>query len=202
MSLFIAVEGIEGVGKSTMIKVVTSHLEAKGQDYIHTREPGGSNLAEEIRGLLKSSAYQTDAKTELLLMFAARSHHVKHVILPALEQGTAVVSDRFVAASYAYQGGGRMVQDEIIRTLDDFVCDKHPDLTLLITCPVDVAIERIHSRGEAIDRIESESIAFFERAQAKYISLANDDPSYAIIDGSKQQDEVALQIQKILEERV
>lgn len=183
---FIAIEGIEGVGKTTLASVIESYLIHKGYDCVLTREPGGTNLAEKVRTLLKDDHYSIDNVTELLLMFAARSHHITQKIKPNLEDGRCVVSDRYVDASYAYQGGGRGVPDSFLMQLDSMVCsDIKPDLTVLITCPVKIAMARVIARNEAIDRIEKEQQSFFERAQEKYLAIAKNNPSYIIIDGNQ-----------------
>ena len=200
--IFVAIEGIEGVGKSSMLRIIERLFQDLQYPYLSTREPGGSILAEEIRVLLKSNEYTVDKKTELLMMFAARAHHIDATIQPALSRGISVISDRFVAASYAYQGGGRDVGVEIIKALDEFVCSIHPDITLLLTCPVDVAMERLKKRGEAIDRIESEPFEFFEKAQERYLELARNNDSYIIIDASQSIDKVESQVRASLRERI
>lgn len=190
LPIFIAVEGIEGVGKSSVISVIADVMSEKGFVSRSTREPGGTDLAEQIRALLKSNDYSVDSKTELLLMFAARSHHVQSVIMPSMRDGVSIISDRYVAASYAYQGAARSGDEKMIATLDQYACEVQPHLTILITCPVDVALSRVQSRNLPIDRIESESAAFFERAQDKYLEIAHDNPSYIVVDGSGTLDDV------------
>lgn len=182
---FITIEGIEGVGKTTLAHVVSEYLLDKGYHNELTREPGGTNTAEVIRTLLKDPEHVIDPHTELLLMFASRSHHITHFIEPKLKQGVSIISDRFVDASYAYQGGGRGVGLEHIKYLDQLVCAAlTPDITILVTCPADIAMQRVISRAEAIDRIEQERIEFFERAQEAYLSLA-DNARYIVLDGSQ-----------------
>lgn len=190
MPIFIAVEGIEGVGKSSVISIIADVLSAQGYVSRSTREPGGTDLAEQIRSLLKSKEYTIDEKTELLLMFAARSHHVQSVIMPSLKDGVSIISDRYVAASYAYQGAARAGDEQMIKTLDQYACEAQPDLTVLITCPVEVALTRIKLRNIPIDRIESESAAFFERAQEKYLELAHNNPAYIVVDGTGSLEDV------------
>ena len=181
---FITIEGIEGVGKTTLSRLVGEYLSAKGCVNELTREPGGTYTAEVIRTLLKDPDHSIDAYTELLLMFASRSHHITHYIKPKLANGISVISDRFVDASYAYQGGGRGVSMDAIRYLDQMICSSlTPDLTVLVTCPADIAMQRVITRAEKIDRIEQERVDFFERAQEAYLSLATND-RYFILDGS------------------
>ena len=144
---FITLEGIEGAGKSTQKQALCQLLEANGIRYIETREPGGTPYAEEIRALLLDSSDEIpQAKTELLLMFAARAQHLETKILPALKRNLWVVCDRFTDATYAYQGGGRGLPDGWIQTLEKLVQDKRvPDVTLFFDVPVEIGLTRAHS---------------------------------------------------------
>ena len=141
---------------------------------LRTREPGGTPLGEAVRGLLIDPDFAgMEARTELLLMFAARAQHVAQVIRPALEEGVWVISDRFTSSSYAYQGGGRGLPREAIGWLETFVQDDlRPDLTLLLDTPVEVGLERMRSRGEPEDRIEREGRPSFERVRAAFLAHA------------------------------
>lgn len=171
---FITLEGIEGAGKSTQKEALCRLLDANRVPYIETREPGGTPYAESIRELLLSHSDDApSAKTELLLMFAARAQHLKTKILPALEAGTWVICDRFTDATYAYQGGGRELPLDWIETLETLVQGaKRPDLTLIFDVPVAIGLGRAGRRG-ALDRIESEDLAFFERVRAMYQQIAS-----------------------------
>ena len=201
-SHFIAIEGIEGVGKTTLSKFISTYLLEKGIDNRITREPGGTDVSEVVRELLKDPKYQIDPKTELLLMFASRAHHVEHFIKPLLSQGITVISDRYVDASYAYQGGGRGIPDADIAAVEAIACQGlRPDITILVYCPVDIAMDRVRSRALAIDRIEQEKIAFFQRAQDKYLSIAKDNDSYIVLDGSQSLDAVTTALKKQLDLR-
>ena len=173
---FITLEGVEGAGKSTQKQALCRLLDANGIPYIETREPGGTPYAESIRELLLSHSLDApSAKTELLLMFAARAQHLETKILPALEAGTWVVCDRFTDATYAYQGGGRQLPVDWIETLETLVQGvKRPDLTLIFDVPIEIGLARAGRRG-ALDRIESEDIAFFERVRAMYQHIASRD---------------------------
>src|SRR3990167_4313950 len=137
---FITLEGIEGAGKSTALQFIRDYFAEKHQEILVTREPGGTSLSEEIRQLIlhpKSDEVML-ADTELLLMFAARAQHIKHCLRPALEAGKWVVSDRYIDASYAYQGGGRQVNLNHIKVLDEMIVGElYPDLTLLLDLSVD-----------------------------------------------------------------
>ena len=171
---FITLEGIEGAGKSTQKDALCRLLDVNGVPYIETREPGGTSYAESIRELLLSHSDDApSAKTELLLMFAARAQHLEKRILPALQAGTWVICDRFTDSTYAYQGGGRELPVDWIETLETLVQGaKRPDLTLIFDVPIEIGLARAGYRG-ALDRIESEDLAFFERVRAMYQQIAS-----------------------------
>jgi len=170
---FITLEGGEGVGKTTNLSFIKDYLEQHNISVVVTREPGGTQLAEKIRQLLldnKSEAVSEQA--ELLMMFAARAQHIKHVIEPALAQGNWVLCDRFTDATYAYQGGGRNMKISAIKWLEDFVQGSlKPDLTLLLDAPIEVGIARARERG-ALDRFELEKVSFFENVRRAYLLQA------------------------------
>lgn len=170
---FITLEGGEGVGKTTNLAFIKDYLQEHGIAVVVTREPGGTLLAEKIRLLLLDSASESISEpTELLLMFAARAQHIKHVIEPALSQGKWVLCDRFTDATYAYQGGGRNMDIHTIEWLENLVQGAlKPDLTLLLDAPIETGIERVRERGE-LDRFESEKIDFFERVRQAYLRQA------------------------------
>jgi dTMP kinase len=183
---FITVEGIEGVGKSSQIAPLVEVLSRHGHAPMTTREPGGTPVADRIRGLLLDpDGGAPTAETELLLLLAARAEHLEHRIRPALEAGQWVLCDRFSDATYAYQGGGRGLAQERIALLDDWVAGGcRPDLTVLLDAPVETALERARGRG-APDRFESETAAFFERARAVYRQRAAAEPArFRIIDAT------------------
>lgn len=189
---FVTLEGGEGAGKSTVLAALSSHLRAQGAEVVTTREPGGTPLAEQIRELLLDTRHEPPApETELLLMFAARAQHVRETVLPALARGAWVVSDRFTDASYAYQGAARGGDVEFIAELERRVVGIAPGLTLLLDVPVAVGLERARRRG-AVDRIESEQDAFFERVRAGYRARAEVEAHrFRVIDASRPADEVA-----------
>ena len=171
----ITLEGGEGVGKSTNLAFIESHLKAQGVALITTREPGGTPLGESIRGLLLDGDPMT-AEAELLLVFAARAEHLATVIRPALESGQWVLCDRFTDASYAYQGGGRGVPLERIAWLETWIqAGLNPDLTLLLDAPIAVGMGRARARGLG-DRFEQETNPFFERVRAAYLARAQAAP--------------------------
>lgn len=198
---FITIDGVEGAGKSTQIAFICDYLKSRQIDVVLTREPGGTAVGEKIRKLLLSNTTgKMHADTELMLMFAARNEHIQNKILPALENGSWVLSDRFTDASYAYQGGGRGLSIERIAQLEAWtVQDFTPDMTLLLDLSVELGMSRVEHRGEK-DRIESEAIDFFNRVRQTYIDRSKQYPDrIKLIDSSKTPDYTKAQIQAILE---
>jgi dTMP kinase len=175
---FITLEGGEGVGKTTNVPFIKAYLQDHKIPVVVTREPGGTKLAEKIRELLLQNNEEVlTSPAEILLMFAARSQHLAHVIKPALEQGQWVLCDRFTDATYAYQGGGRGMSMEIISWLENFVQDDlRPDLTLLLDLSVETGMARAKNRGGQIDRFESEHLFFFDRVKQAYLRQAQQYP--------------------------
>lgn len=185
--LFITLEGPEGAGKSTNRDYLASCLRAQGVEVLLTREPGGTPLAERIRGLLlEPSDEPMAADTELLLVFAARAQHLAQVIRPALERGAVVLCDRFTDATYAYQGGGRGLDVARIATLEQFVQgDLRPDLTLIFDLPVEIGLARAAARGR-LDRFEQEGRAFFQAVRQAYLQRAAAAPArYRLLDAAQ-----------------
>jgi len=199
---FITIEGTEGAGKSTAIQFIRDELVRDGHDVVLTREPGGTEIAEQIRNVLlhTASAEVMQPETELLLMFAGRAQHIASCIEPALQAGKWVVSDRYVDASYAYQGGGRGLSKQKIEALDTLVVDKHyPDLTILLDLPASLGFSRAVKRTSQRDRIEQEKIDFFERVRNAYLERAKQDPArIKIIDASKDIPAVQAQLRDVL----
>jgi dTMP kinase len=177
---FITLEGLEGSGKSTQIAVLEQHLRKRGIEVVVTREPGGTPLAERLRELvLTPGPERISALGELLIMFAARAVHLDNLIRPALERGSWVLCDRFTDASYAYQGAGRGVSEELIAELEVQVQGAlRPDRTFLLDVPARVGLERAAARrGKAApDRFELEDLAFFERVRSRFLELARRHP--------------------------
>ena len=200
---FITIEGNEGVGKTTAIKYIKKILKLNDCAYVLTREPGGTEIAEKIRQLLLNHYDEKMANdTELLLLFAGRAQHLQSLILPALEEGKWVISDRFTDASFAYQGGARGILMQRIEALADWVQgDLWPELTILLDAPVDIALERVAKRG-AKDRIEQEAVDFFEKVRQSYLDLAKKYPErYVLVDASQNQQKVCYDIGQILQQR-
>lgn len=199
--LFITLEGVEGAGKSTLMEFIADLFSKTGQEVIQTREPGGTKTGEQIRNiLLDSNNIGLTNDTELLLMFAAREQHLQEVIKPALSSGKVVICDRFTDASYAYQGGGRGIEQSRIQILETWVQQGlKPDLTLLFDVDVEIGLRRAGKRSEA-DRFEKEETAFFERIRSCYLARAKNEPErFRIIDSAQSYDNVKQQIHDILQ---
>jgi len=201
-SKFIVIEGLEGAGKTTARDTVVDELRQQGiEDIVFTREPGGTPLAEKLRDLVKQGVENeklTD-KAEVLMLYAARVQLVDNVIKPALARGAWVVGDRHDLSSQAYQGGGRGIDARLMQSLRDTVLgDFKPDLTLYLDLPPEIGLERARSRG-ALDRIEQESLAFFERTRARYLTLAEQEDSIITVDASQTLPEVTASIRTALQ---
>ena len=197
---FITLDGIDGAGKSTNLAVMKAWFEKHQLPVLFTREPGGTPAGEALREILLNPVTQVSLRTETLLMFAARQQHLETVILPALKNGTHVVSDRFTDATFAYQGGGRGVPLQDIATLEHWVQgDFRPDLTLLLDVPLEVSMARINQTREK-DRFEQEAAEVFNRVREVYLQRANEQPErYAVIDSSQSLDAVKNQIETALD---
>lgn len=198
---FITIEGTEGVGKSTNIEFIRQWLEARNIKLIHTREPGGTPFAEDVRNLLLAVRDESiDETAELLLMFAARSQHLNKLIKPALDRGAWVLCDRFTDSTYAYQGGGRGVEMEKIAALETFVQgDLRPDMTLILDIDVVVGLERASKRA-ALDRFESEKVEFFERVRSVFLARAEQAPErYRVVNAGQPLAYVQGDIEQVLE---
>lgn len=189
---FITIEGVEGVGKSTNIEFIREFLQQQGIEFILTREPGGTALAEKIRELLlQDHEEHINSTTELLMVFAARAQHLCNVIKPALSRGCWVLCDRFTDATYAYQGGGRELGPEGIAMLEHMVQGElRPDLTLILDLDPETGLQRAASRGE-LDRFEKERLEFFHRVRSTYLQIAKSEPDRCVvIDASRPLEEV------------
>jgi dTMP kinase len=198
---FLTLEGVEGTGKSTNLGFITDYLRDAGIDLIVTREPGGTELGEEIRDLLLS--HREDGMhpdTELLLMFAARAEHLRRKIQPALAAGQWVLSDRFTDATYAYQGGGRALDLERIAILEDWTQGAlRPDVTFLLDLDPEVGLARAANRA-ALDRFEQEDLAFFQRVRNAYQQRVEEQPErFRVVDASQPLEEVQADLQAYLD---
>ena len=197
--LFISFEGIDGAGKSTHIGTLADLLRAQGRTVTLTREPGGTPLAEKLRGLLLHDAM--DPLSEALLMFAARRDHLLQVIEPALQQGEVVLCDRFTDATFAYQGYGRGFDLQVLRTLEQWVQQqpdglRQPDLTLWFDLPAELAAQRL-ATARTPDKFESQSPGFFDRVAKGYAArLAAEPGRFARIDAQVPLDAVWQQVRQ------
>ncbi|GAB3475864.1 dTMP kinase [Marinomonas epiphytica] len=197
---FISLEGGEGSGKSTALEHMETWLTAQNIPFLITREPGGTPLAEEIRELVLTKRAEPVAEmTELLLVFAARAQHLTQTIIPALEKGQWVISDRFIDSTYVYQGGGRGIDTSLLDTLTHhIVTDFLPDATFLLDVPVSVGQQRVAQRNQS-DRLDDESVAFHETVRQGFLTLAKQsEERFKIIDATQSIDEVKGAISKEL----
>lgn len=197
---FITLEGVEGAGKSTAMQFIKEYLEAKQIDFVLTREPGGTEIAEDIREIILQH-YQEPMQpyTELLLFFASRAQHITQVIQPALAANSWVISDRFTDASFAYQGIGRGIPKEHIAALENWIQhDLRPDLTLVLDVDAKIGLDRIKKAGD-LDRMESEKIDFFQQVREYYLQRAKQNPTrYKIINAEQSLADVKQQLHNIL----
>jgi dTMP kinase len=195
---FISFEGIDGAGKSTQHAWLVDHLKARGRSVVTTREPGGTPLGEKLRSLLLAEPMHLE--TEALLMFAARREHLVQVIEPALGRGDWVVCDRFVDASFAYQGGGRGLDWKKLEVLSNWVLGPlRPDLTLIFDAPVAIAQQRLHAATPKPDRFEQEESEFFERVRAAYLRIARENPQRVrLIDATRSPELINKELEEIV----
>jgi dTMP kinase len=192
--LFIVFEGSEGSGKSTQAKLLASRLSELGKPVMLTREPGGTQLGEQVRRLLLDlHVGPITPMAEALLFTAARAEHVENVIRPALEAGELVVCDRFSDSTLAYQGGGRGLDIADLRATQCFATGGlEPDLRLLLDLPVEVGLARRYADEVSVNRLDAESRAFHERVRSAYLAFAHQDPKgWRVIDAAQPPEEVA-----------
>jgi dTMP kinase len=195
----ISFEGSEGSGKSTQITRLAEHLVGLGREVVTVREPGGTEIGEQIRNIIvhNSKGDEMCAETELLLFTAARAQLVREVIAPALLKGACVLSDRFVDSSTVYQGIGRNLALDPVNQINRFaVGNVMPDLTIVLDVPTKVSLQRIRQRATDLpDRMERENIDFYEKIRAGYLVLAKGMPSrFVVIDGTLKPDQIARKV--------
>lgn len=198
---FLVVEGLEGAGKSTAIHCLQAVLQKQGFDVITTREPGGTAVGEAVRSILKHSHAEEhlDARAELLLFYAARVQLLETVIKPALTQGTWVLADRFELSTFAYQGGGRGISKIVLNQLSALcVGDCHPDLLFYLDITPEIGLQRAQMRGK-LDRIEQESLSFFQTVHATYHAYIRNMPSVEMIDASQPLLSVQAALERVLQ---
>jgi dTMP kinase len=199
---FIVIEGMEGAGKSSAIAIVESILQKHNINFINTREPGGTPLAESLRSIVKSSEHNETLteETELFLMYASRSQLLTNKILPAVDQGIWVLGDRHNMSSLAYQGGGRQFCEMTMKTISDMTLKGfNPDITLYLDVEPKIGLARAKARGQ-LDRIELEKIDFFQRVHNQYKKIANSDSSVITIDATNAMTEVHSDITNVIEQ--
>lgn len=187
---FVTIEGPDGAGKTSVVQALVEKLKAEGIDHILvTREPGGSKIAEEIRGVILDVANtEMDARTEALLFAAARRQHLIEKIIPALEVGKLVICDRFVDSSMAYQGVARNIPTDLIWQINQFAIEGHlPDLTLLIDVPAEIGLERIYqAKGKRqFDRLDQEDVAFHNLVRGAFLTFEKEHDRMVLIDGTQ-----------------
>ena len=199
----LVVDGGNGAGKTTVIEKIREFLEQENVEVIVTREPGGTPIGEQIRKLiLDPETPEMCAKTELLLFAAARAQHLHEKILPAIEQGKVVVSDRFDTATISFQHYARGISIDLINSINGTaVGDFKPALNLILDIEPELGLTRVHQRGEKLDRLEKEKLAFLEKARNGYLEQARQDPDrFSIIDASQSKDVVAREALKVVAE--
>lgn len=200
--MFIVFEGIEGSGKSTQARMLADWLGARGRDAILTREPGGTQIGEEIRRALLHGGDDVPARTELLLMLAARAAFVDAVVRPALERGAVVVADRYELSSVAYQGYGRGVALDELRRVNHFATGGlKPDLTLVLEVDLAEGASRREAAGRTADRIERAGDAFHRSVAEAYRLLAREEPGVVAVDGTGEAERVHGAVLEVLAAR-
>ncbi len=203
----ISFEGSEGSGKSTQIALLAEHLQKSGRDVVSTREPGGTEIGEQIRNIIvhNSKGDEMCAETELLLFTAARAQLVREVIVPALSRGAVVLSDRYLDSSTVYQGIGRNLAADPVAQINRFaVGNVMPDITVVIDVPTEVGLARIRQRASDLpDRMERENIEFYHKIREGYLVLAKGmSDRFVVIDGTLTQDVIAKKIWAAVKERL
>ncbi len=203
----ISFEGSEGSGKSTQIALLAARFQKEGREVISTREPGGTEIGEQVRNIIvhNSKGDEMFAETELLLFAAARAQLVREVIAPALMSGTIVLSDRFLDSSTVYQGVGRNLAADPVAMINHFaVGNVMPDLTIVMDVPTDVSLARIRQRASDLpNRMERENIGFYEKIREGYLVLAKGMPDrFVVIDGTQTQDAIEKKIWSAIKDRL
>lgn len=205
--LFITFEGGEGSGKSTQISALKKRLEAAGREVIETREPGGTPLGESIRHLLQHdvAGEGMSSESELLLFSASRAQHVRELIAPALLAGKIVLCDRFLDSSAIYQGVARALDARQVKVINEFAVGLiKPDLTILIDLSPEVGLARVRTRSNGkFDRMEQESLEFFQSVRAGYLDLAAAEPErFSVLDGNQSVEELSESIGAIVDAKI
>lgn len=202
---FITLEGPEGAGKSIQARLLGAFLEERGWRVLLTREPGGTALGDEVRRiLLHAEDLHLLPETEVLLLAAGRAQHVRETIIPALDAGVAVVSDRYVDSTYAYQGGGHGLPMATLRPIQEYATGGlEPDLRVLIDVPIEIGLQRRHAEAGSVNRIDLAPDAFHERVRQAFLAMAAADPEgWSVIDGRDDVASVARKVHTEVESRV
>jgi len=199
--IFVTLEGPEGAGKTTQLKLLSKHLDALGHKHIVTRDPGGTPLGKQIRRILLNPETPVCPVTELLLYEADRAQHIAEVIMPALKDGTLVLCDRYTDSTLAYQGYGRQLDFTLINQLNQIATSGlKPDLTILFDIDSSQGLGRLHPSGH--DRLEREALEFHHKVRAGYLKMSADEPErWRILDASKAMSLVQEDLRRILFER-
>ena len=188
--MFISLEGSEGAGKSSLIESLIQSFKDANKEFVFSKEPGATEEGQSIRNILLDKSIDLDPYAETFLLLADRSQHVKKIIHPAIDKGIHVLTDRYIDSTYAYQGAGRGINEDVLNYLFKMLNFPIPDLTIFLDIPVIEGLERVQSRGE-MDRFEKEEITFFERIKESYLFRAKQEPErFFVIDARKTQDEV------------
>ena len=200
--MFISFEGIDGVGKSTQIRLAEDYLRSRGKDVVCTLEPGGTELGQEIRNLLLHRKGDVAPRSEALLYAADRAHHVATKVRPALAEGKVVITDRYLDSSVAYQGAGRKLAADEIRNISLWAVDGLlPDLTVLVDLDPEIAAERRKGTGQEADRLEREKIDFFQAVRDEFLKLAAAEPErFLVVDATQTPEQIFVHIAKKLDE--
>ena len=202
--IFITMEGPDGSGKSTQAQRLFKYLQEKGFEVILTREPGGTSVGEQLRGVLLNPKNSTMSfKTEVLLYAAGRAQHLEEIIIPALKKGQIVISDRFVDSSIAYQGYGRGLNLPLVAEINMLVVESClPDLTIFLDLPVETGLARIHKKQKTLDRMEQEAIAFHEKVYSGFKKLSSDEKRIKTVVADDSEDVIFAHIVKLVEEKM
>lgn len=197
--LFITFEGIDGCGKSTQLNLLAEHLEKQGLDVLKTREPGAKGLGEKVREILLNYEGKVSSNCESFLFLADRAQHIDIIIKPAIESGKIVLCDRHIDSTLAYQGYGRKLDKEQIKSLNNIATsDIKPDLTFVFDIDVETALSRV---GKSKDRMESAGIEFFERTREGYLEIAKEEPDRVkVIDSNDTIENIFAQVKSIFNE--
>lgn len=208
--LYITIEGVEGAGKGTQIKKIEQYFRDNNIDYLMTREPGGSEIGEQIRKiLLDTKNKKMDPETEFLLFAANRKQNITEIVKPAKKQGKIIISDRGLDSSVVYQGFSRGVNLDFIKNIHkEIMVDCFPDLTIILLVDPKVGLERVKKDNRAeskigeLDRIEKEGLDFHQKVYDAYKKIAQDDPRYLIVDASQSPEQVFAEIKQVIEKNI